>query len=59
MHAADDYLHIRTSEGWKVLNINEINRLIFTDGTMVAKDKDENVLLNIPREALQTLLVND
>ncbi|MDE5661443.1 MAG: hypothetical protein K2I04_02325, partial [Muribaculaceae bacterium] len=38
--SAGNYLHIRTSEGWQVLNLDTVDRLTFKGGTMTAPDKD-------------------
>lgn len=58
-YAADDYLHIQTSDGWKVLNINQVDRITFTGGTMVATDAEKQTLLSVPTSEVKSMTVND
>ncbi len=57
--AADDYLHIRTSDGWKVLDISQVDRLTFSNGTMVATDKENKTLLTVPTTDLKAMVVDN
>ncbi len=57
--AADDYLHIRTASGWKVLDISQVDKLTFTGGNMVATDKENKTLLSVPSQELETMVVTD
>lgn len=50
-----NYLHVRTEAGWKVLDIDKVERLTFKGGTMTATDKDNNVIETIPQESLQKM----
>ena len=59
MWAADDYLHIRTATGWKILNIADVDRLTFKGGTMVATDTDNKTLLSVDCKELETMVVTD
>ena len=58
-YAADDYLHIQTADGWKVLNINQVDRITFTGGTMVATDAEKQTLLSVPTSEVKSMTVND
>lgn len=58
MAQADDYLHVRTSQGWEILNLSNIDKLTFRDGTMKALDGKDNVVASFPQESLKEMNVN-
>lgn len=57
--SAGNYLHIRTSEGWQVLNLDTVDRLTFKGGTMTATDKDNNTVASFPQESLEKMYVDE
>lgn len=57
--AQEMYLHIQTSDGWQVLNIDQVDRLTFTGDTMRATDSAGNLVTEIPQISLQTMKVDE
>lgn len=56
---ADDYLHIQTADGWKVLNLNEVDRLSFKEGVMTAADSKGQTVATFNQQDLNTMFVAD
>lgn len=56
---ASHYLHIQDEAGWSVLNLDSVDRLLFSDGNMSALDKNRNVLGTYPQSHLKTLYVDE
>lgn len=53
-----NYLHLRTADGWEVLNLDEVDHLIFKDGKMNAHAADGNVVSSYAQDDLVTSYVN-
>ena len=45
--AVDDYLHIKTANGWVVFNLNNADRITFNNGKMTVLDQSGNTLGSI------------
>lgn len=56
--AADYYLHLKTSSGWKVLNLDEVSTLTFKGDKMVARSADDKVVLDVPKAELEMMSVD-
>ena len=56
-YAADEYLHVETAAGWKVVNIDNVSTLSFKGGTMEAKDANGKSVMSIPCSELKTMKV--
>ena len=57
--ASDNYLHIQTSTGWQVLNIDNVDKLTFKGGNMTATDSQDKTVLSVPQQDLVSLNVNE
>lgn len=57
--AGSNYLHVRTSSGWEVLDLDKVDRLSFSGETMVASDASGNTVSTYPRTELQTMQVDN
>lgn len=57
--AGNNYLHVRTSSGWEVLDLDKVDKLSFAGENMVASDADGNTVSSYIRSELQTMHVND
>ena len=57
--AEGNYLHVKTADGWKVLNLDKVDRLTFKDGNMTASDKDNNVVETVPMASLETITFSE
>lgn len=55
--AESNYLHIETADGWKVLNVDNVDRLTFAGGNMTATDAANAVVLTVAQSDLKTLVV--
>lgn len=55
----EQYLHIRTTTGWSVLDLNEVDKLTFPAGTMVASSFDGQTLGTFRRDALTEMYVDE
>lgn len=53
------YLHVRTSAGWKVLDLETVDRLTFTSGTMVASDADNKTVETFDRGSLEKMYFDE
>ena len=51
--AIDDYLHIKTADGWVVLNLNKADRLTFNGGKMTVLDESGNTVTTINQTVLE------
>lgn len=57
--SADDYLHVRTSAGWTVFNLNSADKLTFTGGKMVVADASGNTVGSFNQADLVNAHVSD
>jgi len=57
--ADGNYLHIRTADGWEVLDIDKVDRLDFKGGKMTATDASGNVVASYPQESLESMFIDD
>lgn len=57
--ASDNYLHILTDDGWKILNIEQIDKISFKNGTMTATGQNNETVLAVPSEKIQSMSVLD
>lgn len=55
---AGNYLHIKTSEGWQVLDLNVVDRLSFDGNTMKATDEKGQTVAEIPQQNLERMDVS-
>lgn len=53
------YLHVQTASGWKVLDLEKVDRLTFTTGNMVASDADNNTLETFDRASLEKMYFDE
>lgn len=53
------YLHIRTASGWSVLDLDQVDRLTFNAGTMVASDADNKTVETFDRGALSDMYFDE
>lgn len=53
------YLHIETAEGWKVIDLEKVDRLSFAGGVMTATDSENKTVATVAQEKLQTMRVDD
>ena len=53
------YLHIQTSDGWKVLDLEKADRLTFTSSSMVVSDSDGNTVETYDRGNLSAMYVDE
>lgn len=53
------YLHVQTTSGWKVFDLEKVDRLTFTSGNMVASDADNNTLETFDRAILEKMYVDE
>ena len=56
---AGNYLHFKTSDGWQVLDIDEVERLAFEGGQMIATDANGSTVAAIDRQALERMYVDE
>lgn len=54
-----NYLHVLTSAGWKVLDLDQIDRLTFKNGSMVATDKKQNTIETISQNDLTKMAYSE
>lgn len=57
--AEQHYLHVQTSEGWKVLDIAQVDRLTFSNGVMTATDHDKQQITQIKQTDLSKMFVTE
>lgn len=57
--AADNYLHVRTSQGWEVLNLDKVDRLYFNNNVMTVTDASQNVISSFSKADLISMYVDD
>lgn len=56
---SDTYLHIRTADGWEVLNLDTVDRLTFKDGTMTATDAKQNTVATFKQDTLAEMYFSE
>jgi len=54
-----NYLHVRTADGWKVLDLDKVDRLTFAGGVMTATDKENKVVDTFKQDALETMVFSE
>lgn len=57
--AEDHYLHVQTAEGWKVLDIAQVDRLTFSNGFMTATGHDNQQIAQIKQTDLSKMFVTE
>lgn len=57
--SAANYLHIKTSDGWQVIDLDKADRLTFKGGTMEVSDAAGQVIATYPQQSLETIKVDD
>lgn len=55
----ESYLHIRTSTGWSVISLDEVDKLTFPPGSMVASTASGETLDTFERGALTEMYVDE
>lgn len=58
-YADGNYLHIKTSEGWSVLDLEQVDRLSFSDNVMTATSASGETLSSYPQDQLEKMFAND
>lgn len=53
------YLHVQTASGWKVLDLEKVDRLTFISGNMIATDAQNNTLETFDRASLNRMYVDE
>lgn len=53
------YLHIRTATGWSVLDLNQVDKLSFPAGQMVASTASGQTIASFDRSSLSEMYVNE
>lgn len=53
------YLHIKTSSGWRVLSLNQIDKLKFAGNSMTVTDTNDKVVATFTRSDVATMIVDD
>ena len=56
--SADNYLHVKTSQGWEVLDLNKVDRLYFQNNMMNATDANQNVVGSFTQSDLEAMYVD-
>lgn len=54
-----NFLHIRTSNGWSVVDIDKVGKIKFTGDQMVVGDKNDAPMASYPRTALEEMVVTE
>lgn len=57
--SAQNYLHIQTDSGWKLLDLDKVERISFAGGVMTATDASNNVLSSIAQSNLKMMYVDE
>lgn len=57
--AESNWLHVRTSSGWQVFSLDQVDRLTFTGGQMTASDASGAVVASIPQNSIESMTVNE
>lgn len=57
--AADNYLHLKTADGWEVLNLDSVDRLTFSGNTMTVADASGVTVKAYDRGSLENMYVNE
>ena len=57
--SAANYLHIKTSTGWEVLDLDKVDRLTFNNGKMTAQDEKGATVGTYNQSSLEQIYVND
>ena len=57
--SAANYLHIKTSTGWEVLDLDKVDRLTFSNGKMNAQDEKGVTVGTYSQASLEQIYVND
>lgn len=47
-----NYLHLQTATGWEVIDLDQVDRLTFSNGTMTASDKDQTTVASFRQDQL-------
>lgn len=56
---AENYLHIKTSQGWEVLDLDKVNKLYFNNGVMTATDANDQAMVSYQQSDLQKMYVDN
>lgn len=57
--SAATYLHIKTTDGWQVIDLDKADRLTFKGGTMEVADASGKVIATYPQSTLENIKVDD
>lgn len=57
--SAANYLHIKTSTGWEVLDLDKVDRLTFSNGQMKVQDEKGATVGSYNQSSLEQIYVND
>lgn len=54
-----NYLHVNTGSGWKVIDIDKVDKLTFTGGNMTAVDSENKTVESIPLNSLVAMVYSE
>lgn len=54
-----NYMHVLTSDGWKILDLDQVDRLSFNNGVMTAADKNQNIVETISQDKLLSMAYSE
>lgn len=57
--SAATYLHLQTSTGWQVIDLEQVDRLTFSGGVMTAQNAQGATVGTYPQSSLEQIIVND
>lgn len=57
--AAGNYLHVKTSEGWSVLDLDQVDRLSFSGNVMTATSATGEIVASYPQDQLEKMVGSD
>lgn len=53
------YLHIKTSSGWRVFSLDNVDKLKFAGNTMTVTDSNDNTVASFQRDELSNMAVDE
>lgn len=54
-----DFIHIKTSKGWELIDLSVVDRISFKGDNMVATDKDNNTVASFPKADLERMFYSE
>jgi hypothetical protein len=56
---AQNYLHVQTADGWKLINLDNVERITFAGGVMTATDASNTIIAQLNQQKLESMYVDD